>query len=300
MTTWEGKTRGGVTGYKIFVFFITKFGLAFSYFFLHFVALYFIIVSRKAYKAIFRYFHIGLKYGKIKSFFSVYRNFRTFGKVLIDKIAVLSSKRNLFTFDFDGEEYLRNMVSGGTGGILINAHVGNWEIAGQLLERLNTRIHLLMYDAEHEKVKEYLDNVLTEKNISVILINENLTHLNEIHNALSNRELIAINGDRFVEGNKTCIVNFLGMKTELPCGPFSLAAKYKVPVTFAFAMKESKTHYHFYATEPIYIEQYKTLKEKESILKAKVQEYADELERQVRKYPLQWFNYYDFWKNNNG
>jgi len=32
-------------------------------------------------------------------------------------------------------------------------------------------------------------------------------------------------------------------------GPFVLAAKFKVPVSFVFAMKETPLHYHFFASE---------------------------------------------------
>jgi predicted LPLAT superfamily acyltransferase len=144
MANWEGKTRGGLLGYRIFVFFIKTLGIRFAYMFLYFVAPYFIFFSRKSYKAQFFYYRHIHHYTAVKSFFSAYLNFCLLGKTLVDKIAVLSGLRDKYTFNFEGEHYLRQMVSDGTGGILINAHVGNWDIAGQLLERLDTTIHVLM------------------------------------------------------------------------------------------------------------------------------------------------------------
>ena len=45
-TEWEGKSRGSVLGYKIFVFCIKKFGLYSAYFVLYFVALYFCFFAK--------------------------------------------------------------------------------------------------------------------------------------------------------------------------------------------------------------------------------------------------------------
>jgi predicted LPLAT superfamily acyltransferase len=297
MNQWKGQTRGGITGYRIFVFFIRTFGLSFSYFFLKIVAVYFLFSSGEAHKASYNYYRHGLKLGKIKAYFKVYSNYVAFGKVLVDRIAVLSGFVKRYTYDFDGEHHLRKMVEDKTGGILVNAHVGNWEIAGQLLERLNTRINVLMFDAEHEKIKQYMSGVLVNKNVNIIVIKDGISHLEKIKEALENKEIIAMNGDRFFEGNKVISCPFLGKEALFPVGPFYMAGKYKVPVTYAFAMKESKTHYHFYATPPRWIENFNQLKERDNSLKQVVTEYAAELERIVKRYPNQWFNFYDFWRH---
>jgi predicted LPLAT superfamily acyltransferase len=103
MAKWEGKTRGGLIGYKIFVFFIKTFGLRFSYFFLYFVAWHFIFFSGKAYRSIYFYFHNILKYKSVKSFRFTYLNFCVLGRTLVDKIAVLSGMRSRFSFNLDGQ-----------------------------------------------------------------------------------------------------------------------------------------------------------------------------------------------------
>ena len=57
-----------------------------------------------------------------------------------------------------------------------------------------------------------------------------------------------MHADRFLEGNKTLTANFLGEQARFPMGPFLLASKFKVPVSFVFAVKESNLHYHFFAS----------------------------------------------------
>ena len=298
MPSWKGQSRGNVLGYKIFVLTLKYLGLSFAYFILVFVASYFFIFSRKSSKETYFYFRHILKYTKLKSIWSIYKNYFEFGKVILDKFAILGGLKGKFTYNFDGEHYLREMAENETGGIIINAHIGNFEVAGQLLERLNTKINILMLDAEHQKIKNYLTDVLSNKDVNIIPIQTDFTHIVPISKALINNELIAIAGDRFVKESKVFEIDFMGQKALFPSGPFYLAARFGVPVTFAFAMKESKTHYHFYASAPETVKRFKNPEEQEKELKRFVEKYAKEFERILRMYPLQWFNYYPFWKIN--
>jgi predicted LPLAT superfamily acyltransferase len=296
MANWQGKSRGGLLGYMFFVFIIKKLGITFAYFFLRFVALYFLFFSSKQKKAISGFYKKGLNYSTVKTFFAVYRNYCTLGEVLVDKIAVLSGMKHKYSFNFDGEENLHKLANGKTGGILINAHVGNWEIAGQLLERIEVGINLLMFDGEVAAIKKYMSDVLVNKNVKIIPIKPDMTHVEQIHSALRKGELIVIGGDRFMPGNKVIECDFLGFKADFPAGPFYLAGKFSAPIIYAFAMKEGKRHYHFYATEPKIMDGFNNVGKRQQLLEAFAQEFADSIELMVRKYPLQWFNYYNFWK----
>jgi len=295
MTQWQGRTRGGLFGYKFFVFIISKLGLSFAYFFLKFVALYFLLSASKARKSIFKFYRTTFKYSKLRSHIYVYKNYCKFGEVLVDKIALLSGTNKKFTFDFDGEGYLNQLAEKKTGGILVTSHVGNWEIAGQLLERINTKVNILVFDGEHEKIKNYLNGVM-EKRIGFIYINQDLSHVELMKRAFENNEIIAINADRYIQGNKIVKVDFFGKKAGFPIGPFYMAGRYDVPVIFSFGMKETKYHYHFYASPPKKVLNFNNLKKRDESINNIVKEYAEHLENIVKKYPLQWFNYYNFWK----
>ena len=72
-----------------------------------------------------------------------------------------------------------------------------------------------------------------------------------------------------------------------PAGPFAIASKFDVPVVFVYALKETANHYHLYCTAP------KVYKNKQEEM---MDDYVSNLERMTRKYPEQWFNYFDFWK----
>ena len=133
--------------------------------------------------------------------------------------------------------------------MLLSAHIGNWDIAGHLFKRLETRINIVMFDGEHEQIKEYLEVVTGKKSVNIIVIKNDLSHIYAISDAFKNNELVCMHADRFIEGNKTLTTDFLGEKARFPMGPFLLASTFKVPVSFVFAVKESKLHYHFFASE---------------------------------------------------
>ena len=297
MASWKGKTRGSLTGYKIFVNILRYSGLPLAYFILRFVSFYFFVFSPNSFRQIYSFYRKRLHAVFFRSVISVYRNYYWFGQVLLDKVAVMAGFRAKFSFTYEGEQYLHTMVEEGSGGLLVSAHIGNFEMAGQLLERLNTTVHIIMFDAEHEKIKDYLSS-LTNRSFNVIVIKEDNSHIYEINRALSEKQIVCIHGDRFIEGSKIMAADFLGEKAFFPTGPFYLAMKYHVPVSFVFAMKERKNHYHFYASQPRYYQQQGIQAKRDLTILAIIKDYICELEKMIRKYPLQWFNYYNFWQTN--
>lgn len=299
MPSWKGKTRGGILGYRLFVAVLKYTGISGAYFVLHFVAVYFFLFSGSSFRAIRAFYRHRMGYGLFRSLLAVYKNYYGFGQVLLDRTAFLSGIETNFRFAFDGEHYLKEMAEQKTGGLLISAHIGNFEMAGQMLERLNTRINIIMFDAEHEKIKEYLAQI-SKRTFHVILMKEDTSHIYEIKQALENREITCIHGDRYLQGSKRISLPFLGRHADFPAGPFYLALKYHVPVSFVFAMKESKDQYHFYASKPRLYPQHADRRKRDEDITEMIRDYTREMENILEKYPLQWFNYYDFWKNIDG
>lgn len=292
---WAGRSKGTVLGHKIFVFILNTLGLQPAYVILRFVAFYYFLFSSTNRYPYFLYRHI-LKFSRTKAFFKVYSNYYAFGQTLLDKTALLSGVKTKFTVDHEGGINLDRIAARGKGGILISAHVGNWEIAGQLLNRLNTTFNILMYENERENLKKYMDNVQKEKNVNIIAIKDGeMGHLIELHNAFNRNELVVLHGDRFREGTKTIEMDFLGRKALFPAGPFIMAAKFGVPVSVVFAMKETSSHYHFFAGDPIEMKRTRTEEQTDKAVEELMKQYLSEVEDKVKRYPEQWFNYYPFW-----
>ena len=248
----------------------------------------------KARKPIYHYFRHILHFSKLKSARYVFKNFYLLGQTLLDKVALLAGLNNKFTIDYHGEENLNEMAAT-NGGIIIGAHVGNWEIAGQLLERLNTKVYIVMLEAEHEKIKSLLDDVMTKKTMNIIPIKDDLSHIIAINTALSNKSIVALHGDRFIERSKTITGKLLGKDAEFPYGPFYLATKFNATVSFVGATKESDTHYRFHSTKPKTYTYTGGKNERDKAVRNMLSDYIIDVEQELYKHPEQWFNYYYFW-----
>ena len=292
MEQWEGKSRGTVLGYKIFIFLLKKVGIGAAYFLLYFVSFYFLIFSTKGSRASYNFFKKRLGFSTFKSIAKAYRNTYIFGQTIIDKVAISSGLRDLFTYDFDGVDKLNELIEKGEGGVLISAHVGNFEIAEFFFREIdiNSQINIVTTDFERNDIKEYLETV-TEKNKSkFIFIKEDMSHIFEINKALSSNELVCFTGDRYLKNTKFLEEELVGKKARFPAGPFLLASRLKVPVAFVYVMKETSTHYHLYTR----IADFKD-RDATGLLK----EYVKSVEWILDMYPLQWFNFFDFWEEMN-
>lgn len=291
-TEWQGKSRGTVLGYKIFVFSMKHLGMGAAYLVLYFVAAYFCLFSKGSSKSIYYYFKKRLNYSTFKSYISIYKSYYVFGQTILDKIAISTNLSSKFTYEFDGGETIVETLKEKKGGILISAHVGNFEISEYFFNQLedNASISLLTTDVEHTAIKNYLDSVRKKSNINLIIIKDDLSHIFEVNAALARNEIVCITGDRYIKGTKFLTENLLGHPAKFPAGPFMLASRLDVPVLFVYVMKETNKHYHLYSRRS---------QAKHRDAQGLLKEYTESVSWMLSKYPLQWFNYFDFWNSEN-
>lgn len=281
---WSGRSRGGSFGYAFFVLLIRGLGVWGAYAFLAFVALYFIPFAPKATAAIWRYSRRILGYGVIKSTFKLYQHYYTFGQTLIDKIAIVNGMSDRYKFEFENyDKFLKLLDSGSV--VMIGGHVGCWEIGAEFFGDYAHRLNVVMFDGEYDKIKDKVDT--SKFGYKIIPINGGgIESLLRIKQAIDAKEYICFQGDRYVEGANSCSVKFMGCDAKFPVGPTLVASKFKTPVIFYFAMRESGCRYRFI---------FKTLdggRSQNEILES----YLETFECVVKRYPQQWFNFFDLWQ----
>lgn len=290
MNKWKGKSKGTILGYRIFVWCIRNIGIRSAYFVLYFVAFYYFLFEKKSNHYYRYYFQKRLGYGFWKTKLSLFQSYFTFGQTLIDKTAISAGLREKYTYEFDGIQNLRDLLNDKKGGVLISAHIGNFEIAEHFFADIDfdCQINLVTTDQEVTVIKEYLESVSVKAtNMKFIYVKDDMSHIFEINEALSNNELICFTGDRYFEGSKFLEAELLGKTAKFPAGPFMIASRLGVRVVYVYVMKEENLHYHLYAR----VAQNVKKRDAQGLLNS----YTQNLEMMIRKYPLQWFNYFDFW-----
>ena len=78
----------------------------------------------------------------------------------------------------------------------------------------------------------------------------------------------------------------------MPSGPFSIPAIYGLDVITVNVMKTSLKGYTAYVTRLPYDKHVSREQQAKQLADA----YATELDKMLRRYPEQWYNYFDFWK----
>lgn len=281
---WSGKSRGGALGYAIFVFLIKRLGIQTAYFMLIFVVGYFVPFAPKATSSIWRYNRRILHYGVVKSIVKLYQHYYSFAMTLVDKIAIVNGLSHKYKFEFDNYDEFLNCLDRGSV-VMIGGHVGCWEIGAQFFGDYASKLNVVMFDGEYEKIKEKVDT--SKFGYKIIPVNEGgIESLLKIKQAIDNGEYVCFQGDRFDENAASQKVNFMGCDANFPTGPSLVASKFKTPIIFYFAMRESGRRYRFIfkVLEPGFSQ------------KEVLDSYLDAFEGVVHHYPQQWFNFFDLWQ----
>jgi len=237
----------------------------------------------------YRYFRRRMGYGRFKSAWKTYVNHCLFGQVVVDKFAMYAGKR--FHIEIENAEAFHRVAARQEGFVQLSAHIGNYEIAGYTLVAESKRFNALVYAGEKASVMRNRNRMFAGTNIKMIPLRPDMSHLFEIDRALADGEIVSMPADRSSGSTKYVEHDFLGAKARFPLGPFSVATMRSLDVLAVNVMKTSLRSYKIYVTPLPYD---KTAARQEQIRQLSLA-YVSELENQVRQYPTQWYNYYEFW-----
>ena len=290
---WDGTTGGGRFG-QVFLFWIlTIINVSFLYPVLFGVIPFYLVFARKGYFAIYSYFRFRHHQSKTKAFVSTFRNHLIFGKIVLDKFALLAGNYKQFIISVQGNEYFKDLTDTQKGFFVISAHIGNFELIGHCFKQDKKKINGIVFGGEGKEFQKQRIKSLQRSNVNLIPVSNDMSHLFAIKEAIDHGEIVTMPCDRLFGSTKNYVTDFLGADATFPIGTFRLAAQLKAPVLAMFIMKEKGLQYQAYVFPLQTLEN-----EKSSVIKAEflAKQYVNLLETILKKYPEQWFNYYDFWK----
>lgn len=283
---WEGKSKASVSGYKIFFWIITVFGIRGAYILLRFVSFYYYLFQSVATDNLQKFYSVALpELSSAERKRLIQKNFYIFGQTLVDRIALMMDKGDVLKCESPDGHLVNKAGEDGKGVLIISGHLGNWSIAGNFLQAKQNKVNVVMFDNEYQKIRSFLKKKASD-NYRAIPIKEDLSHLIQIHSALSDGEIVCIDGDRFLPNSRLVQSKFFGQNINLPVGPFQIAATFNTPYIFAFAVKEGRYEYSIKLTMPI----------QEKDVNIIAGQYAGAMQGLIKKYPEQWYNYHDFFE----
>ncbi len=226
-----------------------------------------------------------------------YRHFYSFGQSLLDKYLVWVEPPTDIPMDPKERELLFSLVESGKGCLLIGSHFGNLEYARGIAHRHpNLVTNILIHDKHAANFAALFADAAPQSRLNLIQVTEFDIELSlRLKEKIDAGEWVLIAGDRIPVSGGTNVTpaKFFGEPANFPIGPYVLARLLRCPVYLMHCYRvgdDYRLGLEFFAEE---IRPARTSRGKAYV--DEVQRYASALEAMVRKAPLQWFNFYDFW-----
>lgn len=270
------------TLYKIF-------GYKSVYFSLYFVVLYYFLFASNVRIALKKYYlKVGIKFTN-KIFFQHLFNYAL---ATSDRFISKANPED-YTFLYKNrKEILEDLKNGA---LIVSNHLGGWATASNYFNVENVKINVVMNEAMIKNAKEF-EELLNKKNqdcVKIIDISKgSLATSIAIGNALLDNESVAFMGDRALNEKYQYCLEFFNEKAYFNKNPFLIAYKTNKPIIALFVILKNTREYELLYKR---IQLDKTKKEDVAIDIA-MKQYVDALTNILKEYPLQWFNFYDFWE----
>jgi len=234
---------------------------------------------------------------------SSYRHFVRFGESMLDKVAGWRGELHFgrdVAFAPGAEEAMG--LHDGKGKLLLASHLGDVE-ACRALAQLNERkvINALVFHENARRFKQIMEEMAPDAGVNLLPVTQigpDTAML--LKEKIDRGEWVAIVGDRIAVNPqrggdwRVCWSNFMGHPAPFPQGPFILAAALRCPVLLMFALRQQgKLRLHCEAfADPLPMPR----NARQAALQEAVDNYAARLEHFALQSPLDWFNFFDFWR----
>jgi predicted LPLAT superfamily acyltransferase len=156
------------------------------------------------------------------------------------------------------------------------------------------KVAMLMYKENARKLNATLAAINPKAMQDVIPLGR-IESMLTVRDKLDDGYVVGMLADRTLGGDATQPVTFLGQPTELPVGPWRMAAMLKRPVFFMAGIYLGGNRYRIRFERLADFSQVERSQRDEAI-RAAIVLYADCMTRHCRQAPYNWFNFYDFWK----
>ena len=179
------------------------------------------------------------------------------------------------------DEYLRPAIAEGKGVVMLGAHFGNPELAGQALIHLGIPVFALTEPLD-PRISRLLDKVRSSKGHTFAPVS--VGNVKRVMQTLKKGGVVALMGDRDIQGPKE-LLPFCGVETYMPTGPIEVALRTGAAVVPSFSMRRNDYVIDAVVEEPLKLERTGDFQHD---VRVSMQRFLERYERRLQAEPEQW------------
>ncbi len=293
---WTSRSIGSGWQHQSFYLMIRFGGRRAAYLLLYPVVFYYVLlpsVRQKCRYYLERRFPGGGAWARFKN---SYRMTLELGKVLVDRALVGILGPQQVKVSLHGQQDLLALLAEKKGLILVNAHVGCWQVAMSALGFMETPVNLLMQREEGDIDRHYFEHAGIECPYRIIDPRGFLGGALEMIEVLKRGEVLSVMGDRMLGKDRNGVdVSFLGGQVRMPFSAYKLASATGAPIVALFSYKTGPDSYELKLYRTIRVPH--DLGRGHDVFVPYVREFSATLETFCSEHPFQFFNFFDMWQN---
>ncbi len=258
------------------------------------VTLFYLATSPAAQKRAARRY-LGRALGREARWRDLWRLYFCFASTMLDRVFLLTGRAAGYQVEITGLETLRGAAGRGQGLVLLGAHMGSFDALRAVGGAdAPVEVRMLMHTGNAGPADALFDSLDPTRRSAVIELGRAEAML-EAREVIERGGVVGMLADRAPRGERMLEVDFLGSPAPFPGGPMTVAAVLRAPVVLGFGLWLGPRRYALRFEE--FVSAVDLPRDRrEAALRGWIARYAERLGEMCRAHPYNWFNFYDFWR----
>ncbi len=294
---WDSRSVGKRWQFTFFSWLLRHGGRRLAYVCMYVVAAWYVLLSRFVRRRC-RYY-LDRRFPNVRSplirLWHDYRRIEALGESLLDRAAFGLIGPDSLRVDFSDGPRLKELIDEGRGLIILNSHVGCWQVAMSALSWLKVPVSIVMHSAAGDIDPRWFAAWSGKVPFSIIDPAQPMGGIMEMIGVLQRGEVLGLMADRvFGDDPNTLAADFLGAPVQFPVSAYRLASMRGTPIVVVFSHKTGGSTYRIELPGVIRVPS--GLGRSNTAYAPYLEQFSAALDTYVQTHPWQFFNFHEMWE----